>query len=619
MLNSADRIANEKAERDAGAKAARRAEEASIVSGLRAILQPDEQLLGFARGCIAGGIKGRLNIGPEAFFAPFVNIGLTERRVVLQHLHGETGKPSEILPHFFAISDLQTIHFSDIETYGGTPASRLVLQLANGQSFRLRLTGENNFASSKALAEVFKSLTSVRKSSSGPTQRVCISCRHIMDRPSKFCPYCGVTQGDVEPAASVGVTVEGEINSVTNVDAEIEKVTVVVTERHTDLLDDALSFLANDMTVSTNFESAAAPEAPVEPSVPDFDASDSDSASTSLADSAFTRPVPEGEFSPTPTNEILSEAPDGEAIEGAAANEGMPDFSIPVPISEETTPLDVSAEYEVVVDAAPTHMDPSDEPESEAGWTSTEVVSDIEAPEFSHPSEPEPPQFAADHHDEPRDNTQDNPQDHSTSAHEATVSFSYTAASGASTSVSAAPAASHGYGYSYAYGNETPPAPPNAVNPIVQPEQSNNDAAAPGVTFTASAFTFGDLGESLETAAQPAPQPAAESSPPTDARAAERTPTLRVHFHIQHPSVKFDAIITGKDADEVVSILKDRVVADLKFPIKLAAMRLTPLDFAREIVLKYNQEERQSLPRPNSCREFLHLVEAIGYATVESV
>src|SRR5580704_16142140 len=75
MLNSTDRMANEKAERDAAAKAARRAEEASIVAGLRAALQPDEQLLGFARARIAGGIKGRLNIGPEAFFAPFVNIG----------------------------------------------------------------------------------------------------------------------------------------------------------------------------------------------------------------------------------------------------------------------------------------------------------------------------------------------------------------------------------------------------------------------------------------------------------------------------------------------------------------------------------------------------------------
>ncbi len=93
---------------------------------------------------------------------------------------------------------------------------------------------------------------------------------------------------------------------------------------------------------------------------------------------------------------------------------------------------------------------------------------------------------------------------------------------------------------------------------------------------------------------------------------------LRVHFHIKHPAVQFDEVIIGTDADDVVAKLKDRVVSELKFPIKLAAMRLTPLEFAQEIVSKYNQEERQALPRPNSCREFLHLVQAIGYATVDA-
>ena len=81
---------------------ARRAEQATIVSGLKTVLESDEQLLGFARGRIAGGWRGKLNVGPEAFFAPFVNVGLTERRFVLQHIHPENGRPSEIMPHFEA-------------------------------------------------------------------------------------------------------------------------------------------------------------------------------------------------------------------------------------------------------------------------------------------------------------------------------------------------------------------------------------------------------------------------------------------------------------------------------------------------------------------------------------
>src|SRR5579862_579749 len=108
-----------KAQREADAHAARRAEQASIVAGLRSALESQEQLLGFARGRIAGGFRGKLNIGPEAFFAPFVNIGLTERRVVLQHVRRENGKPADILPHFFLLVEIASVTFSDIETYGG--------------------------------------------------------------------------------------------------------------------------------------------------------------------------------------------------------------------------------------------------------------------------------------------------------------------------------------------------------------------------------------------------------------------------------------------------------------------------------------------------------------------
>ncbi len=279
MLNSTDRMASEKAEREGAAKSARRAEEASIVSGLRAALQPDEQLLGFARARIAGGIKGRLNIGPEAFFAPFVNVGLTERRFVIQHLHGETGKPSEILPHFFALADLQSIHFADIETYGGTPASRLVLHLANGQNFRLRLTGENNFDSAKSIAEVFRSLTSVRKSASGPTQRVCSSCKHIMDRPSKFCPYCGTSQMDAESVASPVSPSEAKTSgeSFEDVGSDVEKVTVVVTEPRADLLDDALAFLRNDPIEPPVAAHMPEPEPTATQSDPSLEASKMDS------------------------------------------------------------------------------------------------------------------------------------------------------------------------------------------------------------------------------------------------------------------------------------------------------------------------------------------------------
>src|ERR1700734_1391244 len=148
-----------RAEREAAHHSARRAEQAGIVAGLQTILEQDEQLLGFARGRIAGGFRGKLNGGPEDFFAPFVNIGLTERRFVLQPIRPENGKPSAILPHSYPITDITSLTFSDIETFGAEPACRLTLRPNNELFCRLRLRGALNSENAKALAEVFTSLT----------------------------------------------------------------------------------------------------------------------------------------------------------------------------------------------------------------------------------------------------------------------------------------------------------------------------------------------------------------------------------------------------------------------------------------------------------------------------
>src|SRR5579862_9674181 len=101
MIDSKERNADPKEKRAKEAEKARRAEQASIVQGLQTALEGEEQLLAFARGRIAGGWRGKLAVGPEAFFAPFVNLALTERRFLLQHIQPLSGKPSEILPHAF--------------------------------------------------------------------------------------------------------------------------------------------------------------------------------------------------------------------------------------------------------------------------------------------------------------------------------------------------------------------------------------------------------------------------------------------------------------------------------------------------------------------------------------
>lgn len=169
-----------------------RAEQAQIVTGLQSMLEGSEQLLGFTRGVIAGGLKGKLSVGVEALFAPAVNVGLTDRRILLQHIHAETGRPSEILPHDFTVGEVASIQFTDIETFGKTPAARLLIRMLNDQNFRIRLSGATAVLSAQTITEVFSSIIAqnpaYRKSAN---QDQCSQCKHILDTLSKFCPYCG--------------------------------------------------------------------------------------------------------------------------------------------------------------------------------------------------------------------------------------------------------------------------------------------------------------------------------------------------------------------------------------------------------------------------------------------
>ena len=191
-----------KAEQEAQQKALRRAEQANILAGVRPILEPEEQLLAFARARIAGGWRGKLNVGPEAFFAPYANAALTERRFIVQHVHHSSGRPSEMLPHSYALGAIARATFTDIETFGGEPACRLILHLQNGLYVRLRLRGQLNFAAAKNMVELFDSLTLAQRATTvSPLQKTCAHCSQILDNDYKFCPYCGTAQ-----ASASGIT-----------------------------------------------------------------------------------------------------------------------------------------------------------------------------------------------------------------------------------------------------------------------------------------------------------------------------------------------------------------------------------------------------------------------------
>ena len=221
---------------------AHKAQQAVTYSNLQTLLEEGENLMGFTRGKIAGGVQGKLFMGLESFFVPDVNIGLTDKRVIFQHLGRESDKPSRVAPHSFPLSEIINIQYLEADAFHeSNELGRLVIQLVEEQSCRMRLYGQGNCDSSRELVEVFSSLTSGRHSSSAsPVQNTCAECKSILDHPAKFCPYCGVVLPVPEaPAPSEESAAETavEAESVVEVSVEIaaEAAEVVEAEVETDI------------------------------------------------------------------------------------------------------------------------------------------------------------------------------------------------------------------------------------------------------------------------------------------------------------------------------------------------------------------------------------------------
>lgn len=91
---------------------------------------------------------------------------------------------------------------------------------------------------------------------------------------------------------------------------------------------------------------------------------------------------------------------------------------------------------------------------------------------------------------------------------------------------------------------------------------------------------------------------------------------MRVQVHIDRPPIKVNEGFDGRNADEVVGKLKQRVLPELNFALRLMVNSFSNLRFAQEIVRRYNDREKTSYPVPNSCWEFLQSAEKMGYATI---
>ncbi len=91
--------------------------------------------------------------------------------------------------------------------------------------------------------------------------------------------------------------------------------------------------------------------------------------------------------------------------------------------------------------------------------------------------------------------------------------------------------------------------------------------------------------------------------------------TVKVSVSLEGMSI--DESFEGATADEIVGKMKARVARELSFPLKMAVNAMGNVVFTQEVVRRYNETKRLSLPLPATCQEFLTLAIQQGLATVD--
>jgi hypothetical protein len=77
-----------------------------------------------------------------------------------------------------------------------------------------------------------------------------------------------------------------------------------------------------------------------------------------------------------------------------------------------------------------------------------------------------------------------------------------------------------------------------------------------------------------------------------------------------------DEIFSGQTPEEVVAAMQKAVAARVNFAIRLLVNAMSPLQFAQEVVKRYNDALGRNVPTPQSCAEFLRLGETEGIAQI---
>ena len=171
--------------------------EAAAYEDVSTILETDEAILGITRGRLVGSWKPRGGFNPRAYFTPFANLALTGTRLILQPMSQADGRALTGAAASFPLSTILSMTRSDADVLQPGRTLRLVILLAKGETLRMRASGRMA-ESADSIVEVWQSLYRDKSGNEPPAGIPCPGCGRELDRPYKFCPYCGKEQEDAE-------------------------------------------------------------------------------------------------------------------------------------------------------------------------------------------------------------------------------------------------------------------------------------------------------------------------------------------------------------------------------------------------------------------------------------
>jgi hypothetical protein len=91
---------------------------------------------------------------------------------------------------------------------------------------------------------------------------------------------------------------------------------------------------------------------------------------------------------------------------------------------------------------------------------------------------------------------------------------------------------------------------------------------------------------------------------------------MRIRVTYRSRDLQIDEVLEGADAEAIVRMAQQRVAAKAGLLPRLFINSLSPLQFACEVVKRYNHETGSALPLPLRCEEFIETAREAGIVTI---